>query len=177
MKYTVHIGNQPIILVHDNLENSINVDDLTKIDTSNLFGEAVTISTAVNRIGLLKAEAEGLMADAKLDARIFEGEFISQKRKEAAENSNCYFVRVGNEDVKVKATQGALDTCFETDKKWISIKREFIEAERTFNYLNSVYWAMQDKARKLNGLISGTTPEDFISGVVEGKINGILIKK
>lgn len=177
MQYTVHVGNIPIILEHDDLDSTINVDDLTIIDTSNIFGESVTISAAVNRIGLIKAEVEAMMATAKLAVKIFEGTFIAKKRKEAANNSGYYTIRVGNEDVKVKATQGALDTCFETDKDWIEKKEAFIKAEKNFNALSSLYWACQDKSRKLNGLTNGTTPEDFVAGMLEGKVNGILIKK
>lgn len=177
MQYTIHVGTTPIILEHDNLDSTINVDDLTKIDTSNIFGEAVTISAAVNRIGLLKAEVEGLMAETKLEYKIYEGNFKSKLRKEAANNSGYYTMRVGNEDVKVKLTEKALETCFETDEKWIELKQKFIKAEKNFNALSSLYWACQDKSRKLNGLVNGTTPEEFVEGMIEGKVNGILIKK
>jgi len=43
--------------------------------------------------------------------------------------------------------------------------------------LSSLYWAIQDKSRKLNSLVNGTTPEEFISEMVAGKVNGILIEK
>ena len=43
--------------------------------------------------------------------------------------------------------------------------------------LDSLYWACQDKSRKLNGLVNGTTPQEFVEGMIEGKVNGILIKK
>lgn len=177
MKYTVHVGNVPIVLEHDDLDSTINVDDLTLIDTSNIFGESVTITAAVNRIGLLKAEVEAAMGTAKLDVKIYEGEYQAKKRKEAANNGGYYLIRVENEDVKVKITQGALDTCFEIDPEWKKKKLEFIKAEKNFNALSSLYWACQDKSRKLNGLTNGTTPEDFVAGMIEGKVNGILIKK
>ena len=177
MKYTVHIGDTPIVLEHDNLDSTINVDDLTKIDTSNLFGEAVTISAAVNRIGLLKSEVEANMAETKLEYKIYEGNLKSKLRHQAANNSGFYLIRVGNEDVKVKLTEKALDTCFETDEGWLKLKRQFIRAERNFNAISSLYWACQDKSRKLNGLVSGTTPKEFVEGMIEGKVNGILISK
>ena len=177
MKYPIQIGEKTIILEHDNLDGVINVDDLTKIDTGNIYGEAVTISAAVNRIGLLKAEVEGLMAETRLEYKIFEGNYKARLRKQAAENSGFFTMRVDNADVKVKATEKALETCFETDEAWILLKKKFITAEKNFNALSSLYWACQDKSRKLNGLVSGTTPEDFVAQLVEGKINGILISK
>jgi hypothetical protein len=176
MKYTIHVGDQPIVLEHDNFESVINVDDLTKIDTSNLFGEAVTISAAVNRIGLLKAEVEGTMADLKLELKIYESNYRSNLRKQASQNGGSYTIRVGNEDVSVKITEKALETCFEADEKWIELMRQYNKAEKNFNGLSSLYWATQDKSRKLNGLVSGTTPTEFVQGLIEGKVNGMLVK-
>tara|TARA_R110002124_G_scaffold27244_3_gene97321 strand:- start:3753 stop:4286 length:534 start_codon:yes stop_codon:yes gene_type:complete len=177
MEYKIRVGEQSITLFHENLDGSINVDDLTKIDVGNIYGDAVTISAAVNRIGLIKAEVEALMGETKLSYKIYEGTFKAKLRKQAANNSGFYTVRIGNEDVKIKATEKALETCFETDEEWIKLKREFITAEKNFNSLSSLYWACQDKSRKLNTLVNGVTPKEFVSEMIEGKINGILIKK
>ena len=177
MKYTIHVGNKPIILEHGDFDSIINVDDLTRIDTSNIFGEAVTISAAVNRIGLLKAEVESNMADIKLEIKIFEGNYRSNLRKQASKGSGSYSMRIDNDDVFVKLTEKALETCFETDDNWIKLKKDFNKAERNFNAISSLYWAVQDKSRRLNGLVSSTTPEEFVEGMIEGKINGINIFK
>ena len=177
MQYTIHVGENPITLEHDNLDSTINVDDLTIIDTSNIFGEAVTISAAVNRIGLLKSEVEARMSEAKLNYKIYEGEFKAKLRRQAANNGNFFTIRVDNDDVKVKLSEASLSTSFETDPKWIELRKAYITAEKNFNALSSLYWACQDKSRKLNGLTNGTTPEEFIEGMIEGKVNGIFIKK
>ncbi len=177
MEYPIRIGDQDIILYHDNLDSTINVDELTRIDVGNIYGDCVTITAAVNRIGLIKAEVEALMGRAKLNYKIYEGEFKAKLRKQAANDNGFYKVRIGNEDVRIKATEKALDTCFETDKEWIKLKEDFIEAEKNFNALSSLYWACQDKSRKLNTLVNGVTPKEFVSEMIEGKINGFLIKK
>lgn len=177
MQYTIHVGNTPIVLEHESLDSNINVDDLTIIDTSNIFGEAVTISAAVNRIGLLKSEVEAKMAEAKLEYKIYEGTFKAKLRRQAVANSGFFTIRVDNEDVRVKLSETSLSSSFETDPKWIELKKEFITAEKNFNALSSLYWACQDKSRKLNGLTNGTTPQEFVEGMIEGKVNGILITK
>lgn len=177
MEYIIHVGTNPIKFIHDNIESSINVDDLTKIDYSNLFGEHVTMSAATNRIGLIKAEAQARMAEVKIELKMFEGNFKSKLRKQAAENSGYFTLRIDNEDVKIKLTERALDTSFETDKEWVKLKNEFIQAEKNFVQLEVLYWSCQDKCRKLNGLVSGTTPDEYVKEMIEGKINGILIQK
>ena len=177
MNYEMSLGNKPITLTHDDLDSTINVDTLTKIDTSNIFGEHVTISAAVNRIGLLKAEVQKVMQEAKLDLKLYEGNFKAKLRKQAASNFGKYKMRVDNEDVEVKLTESSLSTSFETDPEWIKIKKAYILSERNFSALESLYWALQDKSRKLNGLVQGTTPEEYVKEMIEGKINGILISK
>lgn len=177
MKYTIHVGSQAYVLEHDNLDRNINVDDLTIIDTSNIFGEHVTISAAVNRIGLIKAEVEAQMAIAKMDYKIYEGNFKNNLRKEAFNNGGKYKIRIDNQDIEVKLTESALSTSFENDPKWRELKAKFIEMEKNFNQLDVLYWSCQDKSRKLNGLVNGTTPEDYVEGMIEGKVNGILVTK
>lgn len=177
MEYKINVGGQEITLYHDNMDSSINVDDLTKIDVGNIYGDAVTISAAVNRIGLIKAEVEALVGETKLEYKIYEGQFKAKLRKQAANNGGFYTIRIDNDDVKIKATEKALETSFETDDKWIELKKAFITAEKNFNSLSSLYWACQDKSRKLNTLVNGVTPSEFVSEMIEGKINGILIQK
>jgi hypothetical protein len=177
MEYKINVGGQEITLYHDNMDSSINVDDLTKIDVGNIYGDAVTISAAVNRIGLIKAEVEALVGETKLEYKIYEGQYKAKLRKQAANNGGFYTIRIGNEDVKIKATEKALETSFETDEGWIEKKKAFITAEKNFNSLSSLYWACQDKSRKLNTLVNGVTPSEFVSEMIEGKINGILIQK
>jgi len=158
MEYKINLGGQEITLYHDNMDSSINVDDLTKIDVGNIYGDAVTISAAVNRIGLIKAEVEALVGETKLEYKIYEGQFKAKLRKQAANNGGFYTIRIDNDDVKIKATEKALETSFETDERWIELKRAFITAEKNFNSLSSLYWACQDKSRKLNTLVNGVTP-------------------
>jgi predicted HicB family RNase H-like nuclease len=177
MEYKIGIKDSTITLTHDDLDSSINIDDLTRIDTSNIFGEHVTISAAVARIGLLKAEVQARMSTTKMAYKLYENDFKSKLRKQASKNAGKFKLRVDDEDVEVRLTEKALETCFESDKQWQKLKLQFITAEKNFNALDVLYWACQDKSRKLNGLVGGTTPEDYIAGIVEGKVNGLLIKK
>lgn len=177
MKYTIHVGKYPITLEHGDLDENIDVDKLTTIDTSNIFGEAVTMSAATNQIGMLKAEAECKISLRKLKIRVLETRLKTQKRREASANSGFFFLHDGDESIKVKATEKALESCFEENEEWISEKKKLIKNERDFNNLTSLYWGMQDKSRKLNGLVSSTVPEEFVAELVEGKINGILVSK
>lgn len=178
MKYQVQIGEgKTITLEHDNIEDTVNVDDLTKIDVGNIFGEVVTAPAAANRIGMLKAEVEESLSLIKLDLKVIESNIRAEKRKEAGNNSGSFTIKVGNEDVKVKLTEKALESIHETDEKWLKKKKEFIKAERNVGLLSSLYWAVQDKSRKVGNITGNVTPEEFANELVEGKVNGIFIEK
>lgn len=177
MKYTVHVGTMPIVLEHDDFDGAINADVLTKIDYSNIYGEVITAPAAANRIGMLKAEVEARHGKLKLDLQIMEHSIKSRLRKEAAEEGGYFLIRVNNEDVKVKLTEKSLESAHINNKDWISTKKKLIDAEKNMNLMASLYWAMQDKSRKVGGLTKDVTPEEFVSELVEGKVNGILIKK
>lgn len=177
MQQEIRIGEKILTLEFGELDDIINVDDLTKIDTSNIFGEAVTISAAVNRVGLMMSEVGANLASNKLDLKLYENDFRNKLRAQASKNAGSYKIIVDGEEVSVKLTETGLATCYDSDKEWLKLKRESISTERNFNSLSALYWAMQEKSRKLNGLISSTTPEEFIAGVIEGKFNGILVSK
>jgi hypothetical protein len=172
MVQEVQIGEKILTLEFGQIEDVINVDDLTKIDTSNIFGEVVTVTAAANRIGIMMSEV-----GAKLDCKLYENDFRNRLRSEASKNSGSYFITVDEERVPVKLTETGLATCYDSDPEWLRLKRETITLERNFNSLSALYWAVQDKSRKLNGLVHSTTPEDFVAGLVEGKVNGILVSK
>ena len=177
MEYKINLGGRVITLVHENFEESIDVDSLTKIDHSNLYGEAVTMPAAMNRVGLLKADLQGHMDKAKLNLKIFEADYVAKKRAEASNNGGKFKIRVNNNDVEVKLTEKALEKCFENDPKWIELKEQYISIERDFNRLDSLYWSCQSKDKKLSNMTNSVTPEDMAEMVYNGKFNGITIKK
>lgn len=177
MEYPINILGREIVLEYDDLDEIISVDDFTRINTSNLFGETVTVSAAANRIGLMKSEVEGDIADLKLDLKVFENEYRNKLRMEASNNNGSYTIKVGKETAKVKLTEKSLETCFESDPEWIDLNRELNKATRVFGQLTSLHWSIQDKCRKLNGLITPTTPEEFAAEMIQGKVNGFFITK
>ena len=161
MKYTIKVGDDKIVLEYNDFENNIDIQELTTIDSTNVYGENSTISSDLNRIGLLKAEVEANMANIKLDVDIYEGSFIEKLRLEASNNSGKYKVKVDEGEAEVKLTETGLKTSFHTDDNWIKLKRSYIESEKNFNALNSLYWSIQDKSNRLSPLQKGTNPEEY----------------
>lgn len=174
MKIPIQLGQDRtiVLLASDNIDN-IDMDSISMIDYSNLYGEAVTCSALLNRIGQLKADAEAIYSEAKLDANIFEASLRKQLRREALLGRGCVTV----DDESVKLTEKALDELILLNKEYQALSKKVIYAKRDLDYLESLNWAISSKDRKLNNLLPKVTPDEFFDNIIEGSINTFVIKK
>ena len=67
----VHIGDKIVKVIFSEFDE-IDTNDLTQIHYNNLFGEIVTVSTLLNRVGLLKAKLDNRLEEEKLELQVFE---------------------------------------------------------------------------------------------------------
>lgn len=173
MEILVHFNNVPVTLTTDAFMGTVDVDRLTAIDYSNLYGEAATVSALLNKIGLLRAEAEKTMAEKKLERDVYEAEKKRIWRREANSNGGKFTVD-GDE---VKLSEKALDEALLLDDGYQDLSMEFIDAQRNFSMLDSLQWSVQDKSKKLNNMLKPVTPQEFINELVEGEVNSFFITK
>ena len=75
MKKLIHIGERDILLTSKDVIDELDMDQVTSIDPSNLYGEITTCSVLLNKIGLLKAEVESQYNFDKLNCDIYESKF------------------------------------------------------------------------------------------------------
>lgn len=161
----IPIGDKIIVLKYLDFDTDVDLDAVTKIDYSNLYGEIVTISSLLNRIGILRADVENIYNDFKLELEIFE----SQKRKQIVREN----LAIGNK----KPSEASLADELTIDKEVIAMRKRLNELQRDLNYIEAVYWAIQSKDKKLSVLMKGVTPEEFAEGIVEGVVNTFYVKK
>ncbi len=177
MEYKFKVNGKDVVLSHDDMDLNFDVDELTKIDVGNVQGEKLTIDTAMNRIALLLNDATRSQSEVKLELDVFESNFKKSLRQEASKNAGKYNAVLNGETFAIKLTEKSLETCFESDEAWIKLKNDLIEADFAVNSLNSLYWSMQNKNGNLKSFVVSTTPEEFWKDTVEGRVNGIMIKK
>lgn len=162
----IPIEGKVIVLKYQDFDSDgIDLDQVTQIDYSNLYGEIVTISSLLNRVGILRAQVENIFNDFKLEVSIFE----SQKRKE--------FIRQSLIRGEKKPSESTLEDEINIDREVIAMRKRLNELQRDFNYIDAVYWAIQSKDKKLSVLMKGVTPEEFANGIIEGTVNTFYIKK
>lgn len=173
MKILVHFNDVPVTLVTNGFEDTVDIDRLTAIDYSNLYGEAVTVSALLNKVGLLRAEAERAVSEKKLEKEVYEADMKKGWRREANRNGGKFTI----EDEEIKLSEKALDEALLLDEDYQKLCLEYIEAQKNFSVLDALQWSVQDKSKKLNNLLKPVTPQEFLSELVEGKVNSFLIAK
>lgn len=173
MEILVHFNEVPVTLVTNGFEDTVDIDQLTSIDYSNLYGEAVTVSALLNKVGLLRAEAERAVSEKKLEKEVYEADMKKGWRREANRNGGKFTI----EDEEIKLSEKALDEALLLDEDYQKLCLEYIEAQKNFSVLDALQWSVQDKSKKLNNLLKPVTPQEFLSELVEGKVNSFLIAK
>lgn len=165
-KKLIKIGDKSYALIFDKFDDDMNIDDLLKIDYSNIIGEMVSFPVIVNRFGQLLAEAESQVAEAKLNLDVFEAKMKERLRIQLAEENNG------------KApTVEALNNAVISEKSYQVMKRKLIESQKTRDYVNSIFWSAKDKSEKLNKLSLSVQNGDIADSVIEGRVNSVLIKR
>ena len=173
MNTVVHIGDKPVMLISVDAEEAVDIDSLCRIDHSNLYGEIVTVSALLNKIGIWKAEAEALYNRSKLKCDIYEANFRKEIRIEANKNQGKF--KMGDDYIKL--TEKSVEEAIYTDPEFQGLKDDMIENQRMLNILDSWFWAINDKSKKLSSIVKPVSPDEFLNELVEAKVNTFLIKK
>ena len=166
MKKIINVGGQTLAIVYEEFDEKVDLDSLLKIDYSNLMGEIITFPIIVNRFGLLLADAESAVAEARLTLEIYEA-----KAKER------FRVQLVGENGGKNPTVDALNSAVIQDKGYQQMKRKYIDAQKVRDYLNSAFWSAKDKSAKLDKLSLTIQDGELPDEVLERRVNGIKVKK
>jgi len=174
---TIFFGNQTVVLQFEGFKDEVNVDELTSIDYSNLYGEIVTVSALLNKIGLLRAEAESAVSLKQLECDVYSADLGKRYRREANVNGGKFTIPDGEHLVSIKLTEDSINQAIILDPIYQAKKNSLIESKKNFGFIDSLYWAIQSKDKKLSLITRPVTPEEFVNEIIEGEINGMFIKK
>jgi hypothetical protein len=153
-------------------DTDVDVDDLLKIDYANMMGEILTFPVLLNRIGSLRAESMDMVAQAKMGFSIFEAQLKEEKRRNGVRTQ----ADTKGVEKQVRLTADEVEGAMLMDPRWKAKRQELLGTEKNFQYIDSLYWAAKSKDDKLNKLTHSLKPEEFEQTILEGQINGVLIK-
>ena len=169
----LYLNDKPITIKMNDFEDDIDADELTRINYENVYGDAVTVSALLNKVGVLRAYAEGVYDTKSLEVEFEMSRMKKNFRREAIENDG--HIRV--DGVRIKLTEKSLEDALILDPALQIMRKNVVKAKENLGKIESLYWGVQSKDKKLNNLVSGVTEEELWDHLVEGKINGLLIKK
>lgn len=174
MKQVIKLEDKTIVLIYKDIDDDIDVDQLLQIDYTNIYGELLTNSVILNKIGLLKADAQASYDLMKMNVNIFEAKIRRQLRREALINGGK--VKIEDEG-SIKLTESSLDEIVDGNTKLQVLRKQLIEAKKDLEYMDSLFWSLKSKDQKLNLLVPKVTPQELYDELIEGTINTITIKK
>lgn len=160
----ISVQGKTITLTQSDIDSDIDMDEVTQINYSNLYGEMVTVSALLNKLGILKAEVDNQYEEYKLDCQIFE----SSERKR--------FVSMKMVGGEKKPTDSQCEDHLNTHQEVIAKRKRLLTLKKGCDYVNSIYWSVKSKDDKLSVLMKNVTPEEFSGGIIEGVVNGFFIK-
>lgn len=155
-------GKMAVLRIQE-FNSELEVDDVLRIDYSNIMGEVLTFPLMFNRIANFKAEMENIVAEAKLDLEVFEAQLTEEYRKKlsAAES---------------KVTISQIEAAVKLDVRFAVKRKEYFKRQKDLAYMDALYWGAQSKDTKLNRLVDKLRPEEFEKDILEDTINGVAIR-
>lgn len=162
---TIKLGDQLYTLSYQEFDDEVDIDELLSIDYSNLIGEMVTFPIIVNRVGLLLADAESKLSETKLNRDVMEAKVKERLRKELLEKNG-----------KAPTIDMVNDAMIQ-DAGYQAVYRKYIDAQKTRDYISSLFWSTKDKSGKLDKLSLTIQAGDIDEKLIEGTVNRVTIKK
>jgi len=155
----VHLGTKIAVITPISWDYDFDPDSIFRIDPFNIFGEVITISVLVNRLGVLAAEMKSYVKRKKIDLELKEATVRKLFRQKSDK----------------KPTIQEVDDHLISDVVIRNMRINIIKLEEDLAKIETMYDSAKDKSFKLNSLSKYLKPEDFENEIIEGSINGVLI--
>lgn len=165
-KKIINIGKETYVINFDEFDDEIELEDLLKIDYSNILGEMITFPIVVAKLGNMLADAESKVNEKKLNLDVQEA-----KLKEE------YRIKLSESNGGKNPTVDALNTAVLIDKRYEAYNKMLIESKKIRDYMLTIYLAAKDKSEKINKVFYQVNPQDIPEGVIEGRVNSTIVKK
>jgi hypothetical protein len=142
----------------------IDSEAILSIDYSNIVGELLTFPVMFNRVGILKAEIEHAFSVKKMETDISISHITQNMRNQ--------LTAAATGRVTDKQVEGATETSLE----YREAKMALFEVKKQADIIDSLYWSAKSKDKKLEVMSAKIKPDDYEKEIMEGSVNGIMIK-
>lgn len=170
-KITIELPTRMVVLTIEPFDMDIDMDDLTSIHYHNIMGEIITSSVLLNRAGNLLGEINEVLSKANLDYDIFYAQQYAKYKKQLV-----HHVITSRSEKFVPPTDTEVEQAIFRMSEYKTKKTNIITVRKNKDIVESLYWSVQDKCKKLQSISDKMRPEEFEKDIVEEKINGIMIR-
>lgn len=162
-KIKIEVGDKMVTLTYEFFDLDTDLEQLLKIDYTNVVGELITFPVVFNRIALLRAEMSNAVNEAKLALDIY----VSRMNKYYRKN------------LKGKTSRGPskeeVEDAVHMDEGYEQTRLKYINRQRDYEYMDAIYWSAKSKDKKLDTFSQKITPKEFEQDIVEGQVNNIYV--
>lgn len=170
-------GDKMVNLTFNNFEGNVDIDDVLKIDYANIVGELLTFPVIVNRFGVLLAEMEEAVKKAQFNLELSKADFEEEKAKIEQEVFKELKKTISSPTLsQINGTLIQREDYKNCLRIYNNEKLKQIELETDKAKINSLYWAAKAKMDIITKMTDKIIPSDFEGNIIDGSINGILIK-
>lgn len=139
------LPNKTITVTGSNPE-TFDLDQLARIDSGNIEGEILTISSSIGQVALLHAEAESFLSEQKEACEILysqkEFHYSTALIKEEDDGK-------GGKKVK-NPTVDSIKAAIKRDEEYRSARSLYLEIQKSVNVLDKMYWTLKSKEKALS---------------------------
>lgn len=174
----IDLPSKMVVLSSVTYENEIDVDSALKIDYANILGEILTFPVFLNRIGVLLAEADDNVRQSEFDIEI-EGKEVKLEYQKAEQRARTSLKQSGIKSPTAKEIENSAyqdQTYIDKQDEYREAYREYLNIKKMRDQINSLYWSAKSKDTKLDKISEKIRPDDFEDEILEGTVNGIMIK-
>lgn len=159
-----HPLNKKMVAIHvEEWDWDVNLDELLRIDYSNIFGEIITIPVLENQAGRLAAQIKNYYKSEKMKLEIKEAEVRHLYRNEqSAAGAKAPSIQMVDDYVMMDPIVKAMRT-------------RLLRLEKEVDQIEVLYESVKSKSFKLNNLSKSVVPAEYEKDLVEGKINNVMI--
>jgi len=156
----INLPTKTVKLILPEFDCDMDVDDILKIDYSNIIGEMLTFPVIMNRIGVLRAEQEDVVRKAKLKLEIIEAQ-LKQHYYKALMVSKT--VGTGNKITEKLQSPSADQVSARViqDKTYQDQYDYYSARQKDLSLLESWYWAAKSKDDNLKRISAHLKPEEY----------------
>lgn len=160
----IHLDKKIAQIIPTSWDYGFNPDSIFEIDPFNIVGELITIPVLVSRLGVLVAEMASFVKKERVRLKFKEAEISKLFRnKESAGGMK-------------KPTVAEMEEHLTLDPVLNNLRLKLIRHEEDLQKLEVLHEAAQKKSFNIGILGRNLVPKEFEKELVEGTINGVLIK-